>query len=127
MRLRDAHESWFDDAACRGRSDLFFTFDPTKIAQAKAICAECPVRPECRAFALDTRQEYGVWGGMDETQRMRMLRRKRRPGPDKYCPDCGTTKPMEEFGENRPGVKRPVCRPCWNARKRRNEQRRRSA
>ena len=37
--------------------------------KAKAICAKCPVRPECLAFALRTDQVHGVWGGMSEQER----------------------------------------------------------
>jgi hypothetical protein len=33
------------------------------------ICAGCPVRQQCLAFALDTRQNHGVWGGMSEEER----------------------------------------------------------
>lgn len=36
---------------------------------AKAVCASCPVVRRCREFALDTRQEYGVWGGLSEIER----------------------------------------------------------
>ena len=40
-----------------------------RVAEAKAICAGCPVRRECLAFALRTRQVHGVWGGLSEQQR----------------------------------------------------------
>jgi WhiB family redox-sensing transcriptional regulator len=45
--------------------------------EAKAVCAGCPVRPDCLAFALDTEQNDGVWGGLSETER-RALKRKLR-------------------------------------------------
>ncbi len=74
-----------DGAACKGAdSDLFFGPDAEFVtsrrereAQAKAICAACPVRPDCLTFALDTGQVYGVWGGLNEDER-RALRRQRR-------------------------------------------------
>jgi WhiB family redox-sensing transcriptional regulator len=34
------------------------------------ICADCPVRRQCLAFALDTRQDHGVWGGTSEQERL---------------------------------------------------------
>ena len=40
-----------------------------QVAQAKAICAGCPVRRQCLAFALRTHQVHGVWGGLTEQER----------------------------------------------------------
>jgi hypothetical protein len=40
-----------------------------QITQAKAICAGCLVRRQCLGFALDTRQNHGVRGGMSEQER----------------------------------------------------------
>jgi len=37
--------------------------------KANAICAKCPVRRECLAFALRTDQVHGMWGGMSEQER----------------------------------------------------------
>jgi WhiB family redox-sensing transcriptional regulator len=58
---------WRLRAACR-RADpeLFFPVSQSgpsldQVTQAKAICAGCPVRQQCLAFALDTRQDHGVW------------------------------------------------------------------
>lgn len=45
--------------------------------RAKAICRTCTVRDECLRFALDTSQEYGIWGGTDEKDRQRIRRRQR--------------------------------------------------
>ena len=66
---------WRQLAAC-GHADpeLFFPVSRSgpsidQITQAKAICARCPVRRQCLAFALDTRQDHGVWGGMSEQER----------------------------------------------------------
>jgi len=41
---------------------------------AKAICAQCPVIDPCRAHALQVREPYGVWGGLTEAERERLLR-----------------------------------------------------
>ena len=72
--------------ACRSADpDLFFgpaaefvTARQKREAQAKAICARCPVRPACLAFALDTGQGHGLWGGANEDERRAMLRQRRR-------------------------------------------------
>ncbi|WP_235030758.1 WhiB family transcriptional regulator [Nonomuraea solani] len=41
----------------------------SQVEQAKHVCGGCPVREPCLAYALDTRQAYGVWGGTDPGQR----------------------------------------------------------
>jgi WhiB family redox-sensing transcriptional regulator len=72
-------------AACKG-ADLGLFFGPDaefvtarqqREAEAKAICGRCPVRPDCLAYALDAREDYGVWGGATEDER-RAMRRQRR-------------------------------------------------
>ncbi|MGH9224375.1 MAG: WhiB family transcriptional regulator [Acidimicrobiales bacterium] len=71
---------WRDRAACRGSDpDLFFPIGSTGVAveelrAAKALCATCPVREQCLAFALATNQEAGVWGGASEDERRRLRR-----------------------------------------------------
>jgi WhiB family redox-sensing transcriptional regulator len=76
--------SWRESAACRQAADpeLFFPIGPAGIAvaeiqRAKAICDSCPVRRPCLTFALATHQEFGIWGGYDETER-RLLHRPER-------------------------------------------------
>lgn len=44
--------------------------------RAKLICRGCPIRTECLADALDSRTEFGVWGGMTERERRALLRRR---------------------------------------------------
>jgi WhiB family redox-sensing transcriptional regulator len=39
------------------------------VEAAKAVCAMCPVRPECLTWALATGQDAGVWGGTSEEER----------------------------------------------------------
>ena len=38
-----------------------------------ADCRRCPVIATCLAYALDTGQEYGVWGGQTERERRALL------------------------------------------------------
>jgi WhiB family redox-sensing transcriptional regulator len=72
---------WQRFGACRGR-DVAQFFHPDgergasrnrRETQAKAVCASCPVRPECAAHALAVREPYGVWGGFGESERLRLL------------------------------------------------------
>ena len=68
-------EDWRSAAACRSADpDLFFPVsDPgaslAQAAEAKAICAGCPVHRQCLAFALRTGQIHGIWGGLTERER----------------------------------------------------------
>ena len=49
--------------ACSTNPDLFFAESPQDVAQAKELCADCPVRAACLADALDRAEPWGVWGG----------------------------------------------------------------
>lgn len=57
--------SWMVDAACRGRTDLFFPkAGGTLSAVAKAICAGCPVQAACGEYAGALPETpNGMWGG----------------------------------------------------------------
>ena len=44
--------------------------------EARAICQDCPVRLQCLADALDSRMDFGIWGGMTERERRALLRRR---------------------------------------------------
>lgn len=75
-----ARPDWRSRAACRGTElSLFFGSlrEPAnarraRLAAAKQICAVCPVRDPCLAFALRHHEEFGVWGGLTETERRRL-------------------------------------------------------
>lgn len=72
---------WQRLGLCRGRdSAQFFHPDGERGASrgrresaAKAVCGTCPVRAQCAAHALSTREPYGVWGGFTEGERLRLL------------------------------------------------------
>lgn len=65
--------SWHTDAACRGvDAELFFPGNDEESGPAKAVCAVCPVRENCLAFALRRGERYGVWGGLTEKERTRL-------------------------------------------------------
>jgi WhiB family transcriptional regulator, redox-sensing transcriptional regulator len=66
--------SWRLAAACRSADpELFFPLSGSgqareQIAEAKVICAGCPVQRQCLEFALRTRP-HGIWGGLTELER----------------------------------------------------------
>jgi WhiB family transcriptional regulator, redox-sensing transcriptional regulator len=77
---------WQLEAACRGMdSGVFFHPDrergearEVREADAKRICATCPVRLQCLEHALRVREPYGVWGGRTEHERLELIRSSRR-------------------------------------------------
>ncbi|RSD26442.1 WhiB family transcriptional regulator [Amycolatopsis eburnea] len=63
------------------QADVFFPVGSTSsarnqrvIAQAKAVCAQCPVRSECLADALDAGLDDGVFGGLTAEERRQLTR-----------------------------------------------------
>jgi WhiB family redox-sensing transcriptional regulator len=42
-------------------------------ARAKAICRQCPVASECLDHAVQFGEAHGIWGGLNEHERRRML------------------------------------------------------
>ena len=49
-----------------------------QIEEAKAVCRTCKVIDACLKCALDTNQDYGVWGGLSEDERRALKRRAMR-------------------------------------------------
>ena len=52
-------------------SNDYFADNPTR-QQARMLCHGCPVQAECLNQALETDSRYGVWGGINETDRRLM-------------------------------------------------------
>ncbi|MBW1603564.1 WhiB family transcriptional regulator [Streptomyces sp. JJ66] len=76
---------WRHHAVCRAVEDpeLFFPLGNTGLAllqleEAKTFCRSCPVQEMCLQWALETRQDFGVWGGLSEDERRAMKRRAAR-------------------------------------------------
>ncbi|MFI1189294.1 WhiB family transcriptional regulator [Streptomyces californicus] len=71
-------------ALCREEDpDLFFPIGSTgpallQIEEAKAVCRRCPVMDQCLQWALENRQDSGVWGGLNEDERRSLKRRTAR-------------------------------------------------
>ncbi|MEV6565940.1 WhiB family transcriptional regulator [Streptomyces kronopolitis] len=73
-----------DSAACNGAPvAMFFPVGrggvpaAAEAREAKRFCVRCPVQAECLRHALNFREEYGVWGGLDETERAELIRKAR--------------------------------------------------
>lgn len=59
--------------------DVWFPEPGGNPRDAKAICADCEVQPECLQWAIDNREPYGVWGGLTATERRKLRPPKPRP------------------------------------------------
>ena len=64
---------WQRDAACREHPDLsWFPTAGYSTTHQVAICTGCLVKSQCLADALDRGERYGLWGGIDSLNRMRL-------------------------------------------------------
>lgn len=71
--------SWRQRAACRGVDpSIFYPISDEAADEAKAICASCAVRQSCIEYALAAREREGVWGGLTERERRRIVRQRRK-------------------------------------------------
>lgn len=96
--LDDRGADWRDRARCRDKDpELFFPIIGPRdgltakavhraladqIADAKAVCARCPVEPECLEAGLAERD--GIWGGTTPEERA-VVRNTRPPLRCEYC------------------------------------------
>jgi len=76
---------WRVDAQCRQKNAVYF-FPPPHFERklekderegaARALCGACKVQTECLDYALTAQEPHGIWGGMNELQRRRLLRKR---------------------------------------------------
>ncbi len=77
-------EAWAWQLAARCRDEdpgIFFATDGERghlrrqrNERAKAICAQCTVLTQCRDHALHHQEQFGIWGGLSESDRSAALR-----------------------------------------------------
>ena len=74
--------SWHPFALCSvSHSHLFFPPSAQEKKEererreirAKAVCQVCPVAGECRDYAFEIKEPYGIWGGLTEAERRQAL------------------------------------------------------
>lgn len=105
---------WQENSLCakkeyRHMLDFFFSDKPEEMHAAKNLCFKCPVRKDCVKFALESKEIWGIWGGLDEDSIRRTLsvnvdgmeyRRGRYP----QCPGCfARTKSLKTYIIDLPG------------------------
>ena len=66
----------WDEAACIGHTDIFFSHRKVNIQAARAICLSCPlnVYETCLEGAMERREGHGVWAGTTYAQRRQLAR-----------------------------------------------------
>ena len=66
-------EEWHERAACRGAdSSLFYPDKGQPTAQARRICAGCPVIEACLKAAVERGDRWGIFGGLTYPERKRL-------------------------------------------------------
>lgn len=91
--------AWIEEAACREVDPELF-YIPGAERAAQAICRGCDVSDSCLSYALARDEPYGVWGGMTDRQRRKLLRENgMKPalelGP---CDRCGRIRYSSHYG-----------------------------
>lgn len=56
--------------------DPEFFFDPLFQDLAISICEDCPIRQACLNFSVEQEIIYGVWGGLPESKRVQLIKRR---------------------------------------------------
>jgi WhiB family redox-sensing transcriptional regulator len=82
LRNPNIDEEWRTRALCRDWIDdnVWMPDDPKDAEFGKGVCngtytgSPCPVRGDCRAWALERREKFGTYGGLSEWDRDRLLR-----------------------------------------------------
>jgi WhiB family transcriptional regulator, redox-sensing transcriptional regulator len=76
---------WRGQAACRrDTATVFFPpshfeHKPEKDArenQARSLCRQCPVQQDCLDYSLTVQEPHGIWGGLNELERRRLIRKR---------------------------------------------------
>jgi hypothetical protein len=116
---------WFSQAACAGMDQrVFFAngyHSREQVRAAQKVCDSCPVRAQCAAFAIETGEKWGVWGGMSQQQ----LRQKRYRFTSRAKTNTTAPKPPKKREPARCGTnsgyskhlreKTETCGPCRRA------------
>lgn len=83
--------TWTGRAACAGLNPgLFFPDRGTSTSEARQVCGRCPVQGACLDYALRWRIHFGIWGGLSERERRRLVypARPARVNPRRECSDA---------------------------------------
>lgn len=51
------------------RDTLYNNTVRAAIKVAKSLCAECPIQRDCLEYAVEAKEEWGIWGGLTARER----------------------------------------------------------
>ena len=80
-----AQPTWRGAAECRRDNAVHFFAPPhferkdkkdAREGQARALCRACPVQTACLEYSLAVQDPHGIWGGLNELERRRYLRKR---------------------------------------------------
>jgi len=81
--MRDT--GWMLRAECSKDPKVFDLFFPSqqessreKYSHARRVCARCPVKSPCAAYAISNDIIHGLWGGMTRGQRKKLTLEEKR-------------------------------------------------
>ena len=78
----DTARKWAVQALCIGADlEMFFPPSGAPAIEARQVCAMCPVRGQCLAYAITADEPFGIWGGLDQHERRQLRRRLQRHDP----------------------------------------------
>jgi len=79
--------TWIERARCRSVDEwIFFPGRGGDTRLPRSVCARCPVRDDCREYAIPIRELRGIWGGMTEADRKAERHRRAQPPPPQREP-----------------------------------------
>lgn len=73
--------SWMVNALCKGRDTNDFYIEMTvkgaaeQLRKIKSVCRMCPVIAECLSYAIETNEQFGVWGGFSTKERNKIAKK----------------------------------------------------
>ncbi len=69
------------DPECGQVPDVFYPEETTQPSYstktALMICERCPIRDECLSYAIESKEQWGIWGGMTAFERLKFRRKSK--------------------------------------------------
>ena len=70
---------WQSQARCAEVDpEIFFPERGGSSKAARAVCSQCDVRLQCLEYALNNKEQFGIWGGTSERERRRLRKERAR-------------------------------------------------
>jgi WhiB family redox-sensing transcriptional regulator len=72
---------WQTNARCTEVDpEIFFPERGGSSKEARKVCDKCDVRLQCLEYALNNKEQFGIWGGTSERERRRLRKERARRG-----------------------------------------------